>query len=98
MMRHAPPLIRRGLGCSDIEFTVNSYRVAADDLSSHSLRQVKRERTLPARGGPENHDQERLAHAPLHRRRKITNSRMRRAITARPSACCRCASIADIVM
>src|SRR5262245_3584048 len=98
MMRGSQPFFRRGLGRADVEFAIDGDRIAADDFSSQLFREMQRECGLTAARGPQHHQKKRLAQAALQKCRSRTSSTISRAIKARPRACCRGASIADIVM
>src|SRR5262245_48977232 len=98
MMRCSRAFFGRGFGRADIEFAIDGDRVTAYDLSVHLFREMKRECGLTAARGPQHHQKKRLAQGALQKCRSRTSSTISRAIKTRPRACCRGASIADIVM
>ena len=61
VMRNFRALRRTGLSRSDFKFAVHRDRVAVDDFTAEAPRDRQRQGGLPARGGTEHDDGQRLA-------------------------------------
>ena len=64
MMRYFLPLLVRGLGCADVQVSVDLYRVGVDDLSPNVLSQLQGRSTLPTGSRAAYHHDLGLFHRP----------------------------------